>query len=303
MSPRWRTYVDLMEDAIAEGLPIRGQILPRPAGAMFGLDLTFHPFVLNPSYKEIANLPLAEKVAAMRDPERRARIIAEAPSGTNPFIAWVVTQTHLLFPLGSPPNYAPDINDNLRARAERAGIDPKELIYDELLRDDGHAILYFPMGTTGDGRFDGTTDMFDRPGIVVALGDGGAHYGSVCDAAYTTFVLTQYVRGSTSTRYRMPIEKAVRMLTSDPAAAVGLDDRGLLAPGYKADLNVIDLDRLCLHTPAVQRDLPANGKRLMQRADGYDATIVAGTITYRDGIATGALPGRLIRGQQQRPAA
>jgi N-acyl-D-aspartate/D-glutamate deacylase len=291
-----------MEAAIAEGLPIHGQILPRPAGAMFGLDLTFHPFVLNPSYRPIAGLPLAEKVKAMRDPELRSRIISESPEGSNPFINWVVTQTHLLFPLGSPPNYAPDINDNLQARAERAGVDPKGLIYDELLKDDGHAILYFPMGTTGDGRFDGSTDMFGRPGVIVALGDGGAHYGSVCDAAYTTFMLTQYVRGAGSTAYRVPIEAAVKMLTDDPARAVGLEDRGRLAPGYKADVNVIDLDALRLHRPEVRRDLPAGGKRLMQRADGYDCTIVSGVVTYRRGEPTGALPGRLVRGQQRRPA-
>jgi len=302
MSPRWRSYVDLMEAAIADGLAIHGQILPRPAGAMFGLDLTFHPFVLNPSYRPIADLPLAEKVKAMRNPELRRKIVSESPDGPNPFIAWVVTQTHLLFPLGSPPNYAPEIDDNLSARAQRAGIDPKELIYDELLKDEGKAIIYFPMGTTGDGRFDGSTDMFGRPGVVVALGDGGAHYGSVCDAAYTTFMLTQYVRGSASTAYRMPVETAVKMLTADPARAVGLEDRGVLAPGYKGDANVIDLDSLQLHRPEVQRDLPAGGKRLMQLADGYDCTIVSGTVTYRRGEPTGALPGRLVRGQQPRPA-
>jgi N-acyl-D-aspartate/D-glutamate deacylase len=219
-------------------------------------------------------------------------LLSEQPDDPNPFFLWVVQQTQILFPLGDPPNYAPSPEDSIKARAATLGIDERELIYDELLRQNGRAILYCPMGNTEDGRFDAATDLFGQPGTVLGLGDGGAHYGMICDAAYPTFILTQYVRD----HHRLPVETAVRMLARETAESVGLTDRGLLKPGYKADVNVIDLDRLHLYAPRVKRDLPAGGKRLSQKSDGYEATIVSGQITYRNGRATGALPGRLVRG-------
>jgi len=294
-----QVLLDGLAKAEQEGRRIKGQYFPRPIGMLFGVDLSYHPFSLNPSYKAIEHLPLEEKVARMRDPDFRAQLIAEQPEDPNPFFLWVVQQTHLLFPLGDPPNYNPAPEDSIKARAATLQVSERELMYDELLRQNGRAILYCPMGNTENNRFDAAVDLFGLPGTVFGLGDGGAHYGLICDAAYPTYVLTEYVRD----KQTVPIEKAVRMLARDTALSVGLDDRGLLKPGYKADLNVIDLDRLHLYAPRVKRDLPAGGKRLSQKSDGYEAIIVSGTVTYRNGRATGALPGRLIRGAKPDPAA
>ena len=289
--------LDGLAQAARDGRQIHGQFFPRPIGQLFGLDLSYHPFALNPSYRQIADLPLEEKVARMRDPAFRAQLLSEEPQDPNPFFLWVVQQTQLLFPLGDPPNYAPSPEDSIKSRAAALGVGERELIYDELLRDGGRSILYCPMGNTKGGRFDAARDLFGKPGTVLGLGDGGAHYGMICDAAYPTFMLVEYVRD----RRVLPIETAVRMLARDTAESVGLNDRGLLKPGYKADLNVVDLERLHLYAPRVQRDLPAGGKRLTQRSDGFEATVVSGQVTYRKGRGTGAFPGRLVRGGQSDP--
>lgn len=286
-----KRYLEGLVKAHNDNIAIHGQYLPRPIGTLFGLDLSYHPFSLCPSYRAIENLSLGEKVAAMRDPELRARLLTEEPHDPNPFFLWVVSQSHLLFPLGDPPNYNPNPEDSIKARAGRLGIGEKELMYDELLRQNGRAILYCPMGNTAGGRFDAATDLFGLPGTVIGLGDGGAHYGMVCDAAYPTFMLCEYVRNT----QRLSIETAVSMIARETAQTVGLLDRGVLKPGFKADLNVIDMDRLHLYAPQVTRDLPAAGRRLSQKADGYEAIIVSGEVTYRNGRATGALPGRLVR--------
>jgi len=283
--------LDGLAKAKAEGRRIHGQFFPRPIGMLFGLDLSYHPFSLNPSYKQIEDLPLAEKVEKMRDPAFRKQLLSEQPEDPNPFFLWVVQQTHILFPLGDPPNYAPHPEDSIKARAETLDIDARELMYDELLRQNGKAIIYCPMGNTENNRFDAAVDLFGKPGTVLGLGDGGAHYGMICDAAYPTFMLSEYVRDN----QKVSVEKAVSMLTRETAETVNLYDRGVIRPGYKADVNVIDLDRLRLHAPRVKRDLPAGGKRLSQDSEGYEATIVSGAITYRRGRATGKLPGRLVR--------
>jgi N-acyl-D-amino-acid deacylase len=284
--------------AAEAGRRISGQFYPRPIGQLFGLDLSYHPFSLNPSYRAIADLPLDEKVARMRDPAFRAKLLSEEPQDPNPFFLWVVKQTHLLFALGEPPNYNPSPEDSIKRRAATLGVDERELMYDELLRNNGQNILYCPMGNTEGDRYDAAVDLFGAPGTVLGLGDGGAHYGMICDAAFPTFILTEYVRR----RRLFPVEAAVRKLARDTAVSVGLNDRGLVLPGYKADLNVIDLEALHLYSPRVQRDLPAGGRRLTQKSDGYEATIVSGQITYRRGRATGALPGRLVRGGKPDPA-
>jgi N-acyl-D-amino-acid deacylase len=288
----WREFTSGIEKALADNLTIRGQIFPRPIGVLFGLDLSSHPFSLNPSYRAIAKLPLDQKVAAMRDPELRKKIVAEDPQDPNPFLVWIVQQTQLLFPLGDPPNYMPLPSDSIKARAASSGVSERDLIYDELLRDDGHALLYCPMGNNENNRFDAAADLVGMPGTMLGLGDGGAHYGMICDAAYTTYMLEEYV----VKQKRLPIETVVSMLTRETALAMGLHDRGVLLPGYKADLNVVDLDRIHLHAPRTKHDLPANGRRLTQKANGYVATIVSGKVTYREGKPTGALPGRLVRG-------
>ncbi len=291
----WREFTNGLEKAAADKLAIRGQIYPRPIGILFGLDLSYHPFSLNPSYKSIAKLPLKEKVAAMRDPEMRKKLVTEDSQDPNPFFMWVVQQTHLLFPLGDPPNYTPTNDDSIKARAARLGVTERDLLYDELLKQDGEALIYCPMGNNENGRFDAAADLFGMPGTMIGLGDGGAHYGMICDAAYPTYMLTEQVRD----RKRLPIQTAISMLTRETARAVSLNDRGILKEGYKADLNVIDMARLHLYAPRTKHDLPANGKRLSQKADGYEATIVSGKVTYRNGVATGELPGRLVRGTRK----
>lgn len=287
----WRVLLGGVTAAAAAGVPIRAQMMPRPIGMLFGLDLTYHPFSLNPSYRSVANLTLAEKVAALRNPELRHLLLNEKPQDNSPFAEWIVSQTHNLFLLGDPPNYSPPAEESIESVASRVGRSQREVIYDWLLEDDGRAILYHPLGK------DNASELIGKPGTLIALGDGGAHYGSVCDATYTTYFLLNYVCKETS-GVRLPIEHAIRMLTRDPAEAVGLGDRGLLRVGYKADLNVIDLASLSLHTPEVRRDLPSGGRRLIQRAEGYVATVVSGVVTYQAGQSTNALPGRLVRGSR-----
>jgi N-acyl-D-aspartate/D-glutamate deacylase len=299
----WRRTLEDLEQAKRQGLSIKGQIIPRPTGGMLGLELSLHPFALNPSFKEIADLPLAAKVARMRDPDFRKRLIAEQPEDPHPFFKYVVSNHEALYILGDPPNYNPNASDSISARARALGTDPRELIYDALLERDGHEILYRPLGNDEGERFESSgRDLLKHDTTIVALGDGGAHYSMICDAAYTTYLLTYWVRDAGGDR-ALPLSLAIRKLTLDPAAAVGLNDRGVIAAGYKADLNVIDLERLHLHAPHVSYDLPAGGKRLTQKADGYEATIVNGVVTYRNGTATGALPGRLVRGARASPDA
>jgi N-acyl-D-aspartate/D-glutamate deacylase len=203
--------------------------------------------------------------------------------------------------LGDPPNYNPRAEDSIAARARVMGIAPSELIYDALLQRDGHEVLYRPMGNSEGEKFESSgRNLLKTDTTILGLGDGGAHYSMICDAAYPTYMLTYWTRDAGPDR-RLELPWAIRKLAFEPADAVGLRDRGLLRVGYKADLNVIDMARLHLHAPHATYDLPAGGRRLSQRADGYDATIVSGTITYRSGQATGALPGRLVRGAREAP--
>jgi len=297
----WRVFLQGLEDARDEGLTIRGQIIPRPTGALFGLDLSFHPFALNPSYQPIASLPLAEKVAAMRDPQLRRRLLAEKPDDPNGFLRWVVSGHENVFVLGDPPNYHPSADESIAARARAAGTDPRELIYDALLAREGREILFRPLGNATGERFEGAgLDLLGSDLTVLGLGDGGAHYGMICDASYPTYFLTYWVRDAGPER-QVDLPRAVRMLSRETAETVGLLDRGSVAVGYKADLNVIDFSKLRLHAPEVRYDLPAGGRRIVQQADGYDATVVSGVATYRDGVPTGRLPGRLVRGAKPEP--
>jgi N-acyl-D-amino-acid deacylase len=292
----WKIIIDGLERTNAEGLEIRGQVMGRPAGTMLGLELSFHPFSLHPSFRALEGLPLGQKVAALRDPQMRRRLLLEKPEDPNPFFLYIISETKMLFPLGDPPNYHPALEDSVGAIAERCGRDVMDVIYDAMLERDGHEILYRPLGNIGGHRFQSSgRNIVPHKNTILALGDGGAHYSMICDAAYTTYFLTYWSRDAEPDR-RFDLPVAIQKLSRDPAVAVGLLDRGLIRPGYKADLNVIDMVRLHLHAPHATYDLPAGGRRLSQKADGYDATIVSGEITYRGGKATGALPGRLVRG-------
>jgi N-acyl-D-amino-acid deacylase len=292
---QWREMYRYLEQAAREGLRIKGQVLPRPTGALLGLELSYHPFSLNPSYRAIANLPLAEKVRAMHDRQLRARLVAETPDDPHPFFKYVVSDLEQMFVLGDPPNYNPSAQESIAAEARRAGVSPAELIYDVLLRRDGHEMIYRPMGNAEGERFQSVgCNLLKTDLTILGLGDGGAHYSMICDAAFPTYLLTYWTRDATPDR-QLPLPWAIKKLCHEPAAAVELHDRGLLEQGYKADVNVIDFDRLHLHAPHATYDLPAGGRRLSQKARGYEATIVSGQITYREGEATGALPGRLVR--------
>lgn len=297
----WQVLLAGLEQLEQEGHTIRGQIIPRPTGALLGLGLSFHPFSLSPSFRPIAHLPLHEKVAAMRDPALRERLLSEAPDDPNAFYLNIISALDSLFILGDPPQYHPSPEDSIAARAARENRRALEAIYDALLQRDGREILYRPMANTGGERFEGAgRAMLRHDQTVIALGDGGAHYSMICDAAYPTYFLTYWVRDAHDDK-RVEPELAIKMLTTEPAALVGLLDRGQIHPGYKADLNIIDIDRLHLHAPHPVYDLPAGGRRLRQLSDGYDATILSGVVTYRHGTPTGHLPGRLIRGAQPAP--
>ena len=292
----WRDTLRAIEAAHAEGLEIRGQVLPRPTGALLGLDLSLHPFVFNPSYHAIAHLPLAERVRAMREPAMRAQILSEKPQHPHEFFIYIISEKDMLFVLGDLPNYNPLPEESLGARALEQGRDVMEVIYDVLLEREGQEIIYRPLGNLkNEPRFETVgREMLRHEHTIIGLGDGGAHYGMVCDAAFTTYLLTYWLNDATPA-YRLPLPQAIKILTREPAVAIGLRDRGWLKPGYKADINVIDLARLKLHAPLPVCDLPAGGRRLTQKAEGYLATIVSGQVTYREGKPSGALPGRLQR--------
>ncbi len=294
----WRDYLRQLEAANAAGVTITGQVYPRPVGLLFGLDLSFHPFSLHASYRPLADLPLAEKVAAMRDPGLRARLLSESPSDTNPFFLQIVEASTAAYVMGNPPVYDPDPETRIDREAARRGISAAELAYDLLLEDDGHAILFLPGANYRDGNLVAAREMCVHPNTVIGLGDGGAHYGVICDASFPTFFLEKFVRDAAPDK-AVALPQAIASLTDAPARAVGLGDRGRLVVGYKADLNIIDMAGLRLHAPTMARDLPAGGKRLRQDASGYVATIKSGIVTYRNGEPSGALPGRLVRGAQK----
>lgn len=296
----WKHLLDKLDEAAAQGTPVTAQVFGRPVGMLLGLDLSFHPFSFHPSYLEIASLPLAERVAELRQPERRKRILAESPIDTGlPFLAHL-TRFEWMFELGAQPDYLPPLDRSIAAIAAREGSSPWEAAYDMLLRREGRNIILLPRANYGDGNLDAALTMMRHPQTVLGLGDGGAHCGVICDASLPTFMLTYWARDCATNG--LTVEETVRALTSETARAVGLHDRGYIAPGFKADINLIDHAALTLLGPEMVADLPSGGRRLHQPASGYVATIVNGQITRRNDAATGVLPGRLIRGAQPAPA-
>lgn len=297
--PTWPDAITMIEKANAAGGDITAQLLPRPIGLIIGLQLSANPFVLYPSYREIAHLPLAERVAQMRKPEVRARILADKPGEGHP-ILYVAQMWDWIYPLGDNPDYEPDPSTSIAARARARGVDPMEEAYDRLLDDDGRAMLLVATSNLQGNSLDTVGELLHRDDVVLGLGDGGAHYGMICDASYSTYFLTHWARDRKSGRFS--VADAVRRLTSVPARVAGLGDRGRIAVGYKADLNVIDHAALRLHKPVISHDLPAGGRRLDQTADGYVATIVSGEIIAENGVPTAARPGKLVRGRRPGPA-
>lgn len=297
--PTWPDAVTMIEKANAAGGDITAQLLPRPIGLIIGLQLTANPFVLYPSYREIAHLPLAERVAEMRKPEVRARILADKPGEGHP-ILYVAQMWDWIYPLGDNPNYEPNPADSIGARARARGVNPMEEAYDRLLDDDGRAMLLVATSNLEANSLNTVGELLHRDDVVLGLGDGGAHYGMICDASYSTFFLAHWARDRKAGRFS--VAEAVRELTSVPARVAGFGDRGRIAVGYKADLNVIDHAGLRLHKPVIAYDLPAGGRRLDQTADGYVATIVSGEVIAENGVPTDARPGKLVRGRQPIPA-
>jgi N-acyl-D-amino-acid deacylase len=291
---RWQTLLREIERAHRDGLPIRGQVAARPVAVLYGLELSFHPFSTCPSYREVEGLPLEAKLARLRDPAMKAKLLAEQPTYRNPQMLAFMRNASNMFVLGDPPDYTPPAEQRLDARAARLGITPLELAYDLLVGGDGRTVLFHPGANYTDCSDANMASMLRHEHTVMALGDGGAHYGLICDASYTTHALTYWTRDRKGERW--PLPWAIRQLTDVPARTVGLGDRGRLQVGYKADLNVIDLDRLKVSAPHPVHNLPGGGRRLEQKAEGYVATIVSGEVTYRDGNFTGARPGRLVRG-------
>ena len=289
----WRDLLVRIGRANDSGLRITGQIRSRPTSVLLGFELSQNPFMGRPSYQRIAGLPFPERLAALRDPAFRARLLSEDFDGDKR--ARRVERWGRMFPLGDPPDYEPAPDASVAARALREGRSPAEVAYDLMLERDGKAILYLPVTNYAAGNLDVVREMIADPNTLLGLGDGGAHVGIMCDATATSYALTHWTRDRGQGSL-FPVSQMIKRLTADNAGAIGLRDRGLLRPGMKADVNILDYDRLRLRSPEIVYDLPAGGKRLVQRTEGFDATIVSGAVVYRYGEATGALPGRLVRG-------
>ncbi len=302
MTLRWRDVLDWSAQATAAGLPIKAQVLSRAIGVLLGHELTLNTFYTCESYAKLAHLPFDEKIRELRRPETRARILAES-ADPDPTIVLgrLARDFDHMFLLGDPPDYEQPFEQSISARARRLGVTPEALAYDLMLEREGRNNLYVTLCNYEYGSLNSSLEMMRHPGAVLGLGDGGAHCGTICDGSYPTFMLTHWVRDRRRGE-RLPLPEVVKWLSHDTARAVGLGDRGLIAPGYKADLNIFDPARLQLHAPEVVHDLPNGGRRLVQRAEGYAATILSGTVVQRDGVPTGALPGRLVRGPQPVPA-
>jgi N-acyl-D-aspartate/D-glutamate deacylase len=300
---QWKRIFARVERAVASGLDVRCQVGARGIGVLLGLEATFQPFMGFPSYKAIAHLPLAERVGRMRAPELRARILREksdkvAGDGTPipPLADFFLQNLDMvamrLYPMAERPIYEPKPDACLAAEAMRAGVPILERMYDALLEDDGKALVYFPIYNYTGLSLDVVREMMTHPRALTGLSDAGAHVGTVCDGSMPTFLLTHWARDRED---GLPLERVVAMQARDTARFVGLRDRGTVEPGMRADLNVVDLARLSLLRPVMQRDLPAGGRRLMQRADGYLHTLVAGEVIAEGGALTGARPGKLVR--------
>lgn len=289
----WRELMSQIDEANAEGLRITAQVRSRPTSVLLGLELSQNPFMGRPSYKRIAPLPFLERLALLRQPEFRARILAETFEGSRG--ARRVERWDRMYPLGDSPDYEPKAESSIAAQAAREGRSPEEVAYDLLIEGDGKGILYLPVTNYAEGNLDVVREMISAPNSLIGLGDGGAHVGIMCDATATSYLLTHWTRDR-GRGSLFPVSWAIKRLAADNAAAIGLDDRGLLRVGMKADINILDYNNMRLRRPEVVYDLPAGGKRLIQRTEGIDATIVSGAVVYRHGEATGALPGRLIRG-------
>ena len=298
----WRRVLDWIGRAAADGVDFKAQCAPRTIGLLVGIESTMNPFLKTPTYQtQLVDLPLEERVRRMAEPEMRAALLAEAPNARGGFFKMSDGSADRIFRLGDPANYEPAPETSLGAEARRLGRDPFDLVYDVLLERGGRELLYFPLANYSGFTMDAAREMLLNERTIPGLSDGGAHVSFISDASFPTFLLTHWCRDR-SRGERLPLEFVVKRQTHDTARHVGWNDRGVIATGYLADLNVIDLDGLTLHAPTMIHDLPAGGKRLMQKADGYVATVKRGQVSFENGEPTEALPGALQRGAQPAPA-
>jgi N-acyl-D-aspartate/D-glutamate deacylase len=301
---QWRDLLDRMDEATKAGVTMRGQCAARAVGLLLGFEATLHPFMLTPLWKqELRELSMPERYARLRrDDVRRTLLDQRDQDAKNRDVIGgrLINRFDMMFPLGDPPDYEPDPRASIAKTAEREGRSAAEVAYDVMLGNDAKAMLYLPSLNYVNGSLDAVGGQLAHPASVVGLSDGGAHVGTICDVSFPTSLLQWW--GRDRPKGRLPVELLVRKQTRATAETVGLLDRGLLAPGYRGDVNVIDFDALRLHAPEFRYDLPAGGRRVIQRADGYLNTFVAGTEIRADGESTGATPGRLVRGAQSDPA-
>jgi N-acyl-D-aspartate/D-glutamate deacylase len=295
---RWKRLIEGVRAARAAGAHVTAQVPGRPVGVLLGADTALNPFSIRPSYQRLLKLPIAERMARLRDPEVRAEILADRPSEDllkllSQFRQHIVRRWHRMFKLGDPPNYEPPASESIAAIAEREGRTPDEVAYDYLTEDPAH-FIFFPVTGYNEDNLEVVRSMLTDDVTMLGLSDGGAHCSSILDAGMPTWMLTHWVRDR-SRGPRLPLEFVVKRQTSEPASFFGFHDRGVLAPGKKADVNVIDYAGLRVQKPEVVYDLPAGGRRLVQQVDGYKATFVSGVPVFEDGRHTGALPGKLVR--------
>ena len=290
----WREALAATVEDQAAGRDIIPQVSCRPTGMLFGLQSSLHPFFTHPTYRALGEMPLAERVARLAQPEVRAALLGEEPQTRNPIARGLMQRWEQIFPLGDPPDYEPPRSASVAGVAEREGRAPQEVALDWLLERDGSAFLFAPLASYADHDHEALREMMLSPNTVLGLSDGGAHCGLICDVSMPTYLLTHWVSGRTRGE-RIGLEQAISLQTSRTAAAYGFTDRGVLAEGMRGDINLIDLDGMHLRAPEMAFDLPAGGRRLIQRADGYVATLVAGQVTMEHGQPTGVRPGRLVR--------
>lgn len=290
---QWRELLRRTEAATALGHRVSAQVLSRPIGLLMGLETTLNPLQGKPSYEALRALPLTERIRRLGEPATRDRILSEEHERQHPFFALFGSRWDRYFPMMEVPTYEPDPETSVRAVADRTGQEPLSVVYDAMLNDGGRGLLYVPFLNFNERNLDVVRTMMTHPNAIYGLADGGAHVGTICDAGATTTTLTHW--GRDRREGRLPLEWLVRFLTRRPAEAVGLVDRGLVREGMKADLAIFDLDALGAMRPEIRHDLPAGGRRFLQRARGYRAIIKNGSVTFRDGEATGVLPGRLVR--------
>ncbi|MFV0532481.1 MAG: N-acyl-D-amino-acid deacylase family protein [Cumulibacter sp.] len=297
---RHTKILDLITTLNERGFAVRGQVAARAIGVILGLECTLNSFMMNPVFKaEIAGLPMPEQARKMADPEMKRRILAAQTDEKDKTIigGGLIDLYPYMVYLADPPNYEPDLaTESIANRAIAEGRTPEEIVYDHMVEAEGKGKLYVTLTNYQDGNLDAVREMLVHPYTVPGLSDGGAHVGTICDGSFPTTLLQYWARDRAYDR--IPLEFVIHRQARATAEAVGLLDRGLLKPGYKADINIIDVDELHLYRPTVSFDLPGNGRRLLQRVDGYKHTFLNGTEIYRDGESTGELLGKLVRGPQ-----